>query len=164
MASRTLLLPTGRRHVLLKQVVRKCGVRRLASSSSKAALVAASERIHQDNDYAYHAWGLAATAAAGLAYTQERPQCAAKAAVASSWGAAATEVPPSSSSSKHAPRNVMLHPRRSIRARNLEDKYNVEWDIILGEGAYGSVHPARLAATGEKVCFSSIRFARSLSS
>ena len=49
------------------------------------------------------------------------------------------------------PRNVMLHRMRSLRARNLNDKYRVDWDKVLGEGAYGSVHPARLAATGEKV-------------
>jgi hypothetical protein len=33
----------------------------------------------------------------------------------------------------------------------LDEKYKVEWEKVLGEGAYGSVHPARLAATGEKV-------------
>jgi hypothetical protein len=49
------------------------------------------------------------------------------------------------------PRNVMLHRMRSVRGRNLEDKYNVDWSLKLGEGAYGSVYPARLATTGEKV-------------
>jgi len=48
-------------------------------------------------------------------------------------------------------RGVMLHRTRSNRTRGLADKYNVDWDMCLGEGAYGSVHPARLAATGEKV-------------
>jgi len=48
-------------------------------------------------------------------------------------------------------RNVMLHRMRSVRARHLDDKYNVYWKNVLGEGAYGSVHPARLAATGQKV-------------
>ena len=48
-------------------------------------------------------------------------------------------------------RNVMLHRMRSIQARNLDEKYNVDWKNVLGEGAYGSVHPARLSATGEKV-------------
>lgn len=33
----------------------------------------------------------------------------------------------------------------------MTDKYNVDWDTVIGEGAYGSVHPARLALTGEKV-------------
>ena len=53
------------------------------------------------------------------------------------------------------PRNVMLHRMRSGLARGLNDKYNVDWKTVLGEGAYGSVHPARLANTGEKVrqCF-----------
>ena len=54
-------------------------------------------------------------------------------------------------SSKNQPRNVMVHRLRSLRGRSLNEKYNVEWKQVLGEGAYGSVHPARLAATGEKV-------------
>eukprot|EP00977_Amphora_coffeiformis_P004490 scaffold965_cov158-Amphora_coffeaeformis.AAC.14 len=33
----------------------------------------------------------------------------------------------------------------------MSQKYTVDWKVVLGEGAYGSVHPARLAATGEKV-------------
>ena len=45
----------------------------------------------------------------------------------------------------------MLHGRRSLRGRGLEQKYIVDWKNVLGEGAYGSVHPARLKATGEKV-------------
>ena len=52
---------------------------------------------------------------------------------------------------RRQPHNVMLHRKRSIRGRNLNEKYNVDWSKCLGEGAYGSVHPARLAATGEKV-------------
>jgi Protein kinase domain len=60
----------------------------------------------------------------------------------------------SSSSSK--PRNVMLHRLRSVRGRNLTDKYLVDWNTVLGEGAYGSVHPARLRATGEKVALKKI--------
>jgi hypothetical protein len=45
---------------------------------------------------------------------------------------------------------------RSVRGRNLEDKYNVDWSTKLGEGAYGSVYPARLATTGEKVSLSRV--------
>lgn len=48
-------------------------------------------------------------------------------------------------------RNIMLHRMRSLRGRHLDDKYNVDWKTVLGEGAYGSVHPARLATTGQKV-------------
>lgn len=40
---------------------------------------------------------------------------------------------------------------QSMRGRGLNEKYTVDWKQVLGEGAYGSVHPARLAATGEKV-------------
>ena len=49
------------------------------------------------------------------------------------------------------PRNVMLHRMRSVRARNLQEKYDIAWKTKLGEGAYGSVYPGRLSATGEKV-------------
>ena len=48
-------------------------------------------------------------------------------------------------------RNVMLHRMRSVRARHLDEKYNVDFSNVLGEGAFGSVHPARLASTGQKV-------------
>lgn len=60
----------------------------------------------------------------------------------------------SSSSSKtptSQPRNVMIHRMRSLKGRGLNEKYRVDWHTVLGEGAYGSVHPARVAATGEKV-------------
>ena len=56
------------------------------------------------------------------------------------------------SAAKNQPRNVMVHRLRSLRGRSLNEKYNVDWKNVLGEGAYGSVYPARLAATGEKVC------------
>lgn len=49
------------------------------------------------------------------------------------------------------PRNINLKKMRSLRGRALEDKYAVDWKTVLGEGAYGSVHPARLRSTGEKV-------------
>jgi hypothetical protein len=44
-----------------------------------------------------------------------------------------------------------LRRMRSLPATSLSDKYLVDWTQTLGEGAYGSVHPARLASTGEKV-------------
>jgi len=58
--------------------------------------------------------------------------------------------------SKAPPRNVTAHRMRSLRARNLDDKYRVDWKTVLGEGAYGSVHPARVANTGEKVALKKI--------
>jgi len=64
---------------------------------------------------------------------------------------------------KQEPRNVMLHRMRSMRGRGLNEKYKVDWKQVLGEGAYGSVHPARLAATGEKVRKMIIRFRLSFS-
>jgi Serine/threonine protein kinase len=58
--------------------------------------------------------------------------------------------------SNSQPRNVMLHRHRSTSSRSLSAKYNVDWKTVLGEGAYGSVHPARLASTGEKVALKKI--------
>jgi len=55
-----------------------------------------------------------------------------------------------------AARNVMLHRKRSKAGRDLHSKYKVDWKTVLGEGAYGSVHPARLASTGEKVALKKI--------
>ena len=53
---------------------------------------------------------------------------------------------------QNQPRNVMpLHRMTSTAGRGLKDKYKVDWKTVLGEGAYGSVHPARVAKTGEKV-------------
>ena len=57
---------------------------------------------------------------------------------------------------KKGPKNVMLSRLRSLRGRSLSDKYTVNWKQVLGEGAYGSVHPARLKATGEKVALKKI--------
>lgn len=48
-------------------------------------------------------------------------------------------------------RATNLRQFRSINERGMSQKYTVDWNVVLGEGAYGSVHPARLAATGEKV-------------
>lgn len=56
----------------------------------------------------------------------------------------------------NSPRNVMLHKMRSLKGRSLTAKYLVDWQTVLGEGAYGSVHPARLRATGEKVALKKI--------
>ena len=49
------------------------------------------------------------------------------------------------------PRNIMLHRMKSLRARCLQDKYDINWHVVLGEGAYGAVYPGKLASVGEKV-------------
>ena len=41
---------------------------------------------------------------------------------------------------KDKARNVMLHRMRSVRGRDLSEKYNVDWRNVLGEGAYGYVY------------------------
>lgn len=75
--------------------------------------------------------------------------CDTKNQTASHWNSSGTVKDFMSRSGQ--PRNVMLHRMRSARARNLEEKYDIAWDTKLGEGAYGSVYPGRLSATGEKV-------------
>jgi hypothetical protein len=44
----------------------------------------------------------------------------------------------------------MLHRLRSVKARSLQDKYDINWEVVLGEGAYGAVYPGKLRSTGEK--------------
>ena len=77
--------------------------------------------------------------------------CEAATATSTASASSSSSSNANSSSSSPNPRNVMLHRMRSVRGRGLDDKYIVDWKTILGEGAYGSVHPARLRATGEKV-------------
>jgi hypothetical protein len=67
-----------------------------------------------------------------------------------------------SASRLQQPRNVMINRMRSVAGRGLNEKYKVDWNTVLGEGAYGSVHPARLALTGEKVRESVCVYAREI--
>lgn len=103
-------------------------------------------------------WHFGVMGAAALLIAQQQQEetlkCEAQVAATEPWKDPAVV----EKNSKHGPRklsnkpkNVMLHRMRSLRARSLNDKYNVDWDNVIGEGAYGSVHPARLALTGEKV-------------
>ena len=71
-----------------------------------------------------------------------------------------TEAEPRRKASVHNNRrhslNVMLTRMKSVSGRGLNEKYKVDWNTVLGEGAFGSVHPARLALTGEKVALKKI--------
>lgn len=80
--------------------------------------------------------------------TENVAKCDAAQKIAANW--------PPGNSSDGPRRNVMLHRMRSVRARHLDDKYNVNWTNVIGEGAYGTVHPARLKLTGEKVALKKI--------
>ena len=51
----------------------------------------------------------------------------------------------------------MLQHRRSRLSRDLEDKYDPDWKNVLGEGAYGSVHLAKVRETGETVALKKVR-------
>jgi hypothetical protein len=98
---------------------------------------------------------LVATAAAGVLYcvlnTREDSACETKNAFPFSPLTARAEPRKFKTQIIHEPKNVMLHRMRSAAGRGLNDKYKVDWKTVLGEGAYGSVHPARLACTREKV-------------
>jgi len=53
-------------------------------------------------------------------------------------------------------KNVMLRSFRSKMARNLEQKYQVDWKTPLGEGAYGKVYLAMNINTKENVALKKI--------
>ena len=53
-------------------------------------------------------------------------------------------------------KNVMLRSFRSKMARNLEQKYRVDWKTPLGEGAYGKVYLAMNISTKENVALKKI--------
>lgn len=177
MASRTLLLRTRPQGLLAlsRRIQRHRGVvnsvKRLASSAPKSA-AAPILASHAPNEQDHHSVMLPtlmalAAVAVGAAYSHTfNTECEAATATWSSApsdaaaAAAAAPVrnskPPTRQHNMMQPRNVMLHRMRSVRGRNLEDKYNVDWSTKLGEGAYGSVYPARLATTGEKVSVSRV--------
>lgn len=49
------------------------------------------------------------------------------------------------------PRNVMLHRFRSNKARHLPEKYDVDWNTVLGFGTYGAVYSGKKSSNGERV-------------
>ncbi|KAL9182151.1 hypothetical protein ACHAXT_012803 [Thalassiosira profunda] len=59
-----------------------------------------------------------------------------------------------------ASRKSLLHRRSrhgsEEKEMDMEEKYKIDHMTILGEGAYGRVHPARLVSTGEKVALKKI--------
>lgn len=158
MASRTLLL-LRRRHALVASIVhrnvyprQRLPTRTFASSSlakkpAAAVIATTSERIQHDESSSLAALA-AAVVVSSVAYAASNHNQKCLNAAATAWDPTIARQPQTATKQ---PRNVMLHRMRSVRGRNLEDKYKVDWSTVLGEGAYGSVHPARLAVTGEKV-------------
>lgn len=98
------------------------------------------------------------TTAAKAALTDDATTAAAALLLASA-AAAAVMAQQQQPSTQTEPRRISSLPHRtsnlsrfrSVTDRGMNSKYHVDWKVVLGEGAYGSVHPARLAATGEKV-------------
>jgi len=135
--------------------------RRAASTRAAAAASLAGQDYWRESESSFYGVGVAvaaavAASAAACKYTYQREKEMAQ-----------CESPIQLQRSKRAPaqkllaggaaRNVMLHRMRSLRARDLSEKYRVDWRTVLGEGAYGSVHPARHSATGEKVALKKMR-------
>jgi len=53
-------------------------------------------------------------------------------------------------------KNVMIRSFRSKLSRNLEDKYLIDWNCALGEGAYGKVYLAKNKTTKEEAALKKI--------
>jgi hypothetical protein len=123
-------------------------LRKLLSTAAKRRL--GGKEACQNN---WSTGALAAVAAAAVLFMESNRQDGTASyceMTAASWQDVVSSGKSPRKLSKHA-QNVMIHSRRSLRARSLDDKYNIDWETVIGEGAYGSVHPGRLAATGEKV-------------
>jgi hypothetical protein len=133
-------------------------VRVLSSSSSMAANTTQQQQQQQPLLSPWAAVGALALLAGVTTYTTTSSSSTAIAGNDHGLSAEQQHHPQSSSSSvvDGAAKNIMLHRMRSKRGRSLNDKYNIDWTVRLGEGAYGSVHPARLRATGEKVALKQI--------
>lgn len=136
--SRIHLLHDVRRHAKLQSRVMSTSTNSQQSDSSKDVVAAALVSA------------VAAGALFTIADTKDQSACDTKASF-SLHSITAEAEPRRFMTARQQPRNVMLHRMRSGAGRGLNDKYNVDWNTNLGEGAYGSVHPARLAVTGEKV-------------
>ena len=64
--------------------------------------------------------------------------------------------PHSPSLSKYSLFHRRSKQQRQARGTDMNTKYDIDWKHVLGEGAYGRVHPARVVATGEKVALKKI--------
>jgi hypothetical protein len=149
MSSGTAIRTAWRRHRLIA-VCRTAASRRLRNGRSFGAVASASQTLHEQRADVFGmtemalAGGLLAAYAAMTLSDGGNNETACEAVQSDSFE-------PMIPLNKQQPRNVMIHRMRSLKGRNLNDKYKVDWKTVLGEGAYGSVHPSRVAVTGEKV-------------
>lgn len=139
-----------------RREIQRSKTRTSAFESSRALSCGCNVRRTEDSTPDIFTAALVATAAAGtlcsVSCTRENSACDAKRTFAP-FQPLTSKAEPRRFKTMHQPRNVMLHRMRSAAGRGLNAKYKVDWKTVLGEGAYGSVHPARLAITGEKVSF-----------
>ena len=143
---------TSHRGVATK-CIRRNLTRRFATSSNAAAASASSKQEESTNISPAVLVSAIVAGAIALKGSKEESSCdTARSASRTPFSLPSlAHAEPRRSMTMQQPRNVMLHRMRSGAGRSLNDKYKVDWKTVLGEGAYGSVHPARLAATGEKV-------------
>lgn len=119
-------------------------IRPLSTRPMAAAIAAHANRARNNHhDGGNHWYNVESAATAAMLFL-------AAAAAASIPFGPTTQTEPRRSPSIN-PRAATIGRFNSINEQGLSHKYNVDWKVVLGEGAYGSVHPARLAATGEKV-------------
>jgi hypothetical protein len=111
---------------------------------------------YQNQNHLYYPSALCAAAVASLAVADKLVDCEMELQQPSAESNLVVDGTTKESRLPTTPRNVNLKKMRSLKGRTLEDKYAVDWKTVLGEGAYGSVHPARLRATGEKVALKKI--------
>ena len=139
-----------------RREIQRSKTRTSAFESSRALSCGCNVRRTEDSTPDIFTAALVATAAAGTlcsaSCTRENSACDAKRNF-TPFQPLTSKAEPRRFKTMHQPRNVMLHRMRSAAGRGLNAKYKVDWKTVLGEGAYGSVHPARLAITGEKVSF-----------
>ena len=116
------------------------GRQRQVTTTAKKAAAVATATITNDEEALWKCTAAALLLASGIAVLQSNNNVN-----------TTTQAEPRRVPSLNSARSSNLNRFRSITDRGMNSKYIVDWKVVLGEGAYGSVHPARLAATGEKV-------------
>jgi Protein kinase domain len=130
-----------------------------AAATTAGAAIVGIQSLDRDNDWSTNPVTHCAAAATSAAPTVTAPYFLSKrnaTATSSSSESRGGPVPIGGAEDARFPGVKLLHRMQSVTSRGLNEKYHVDWDTVLGEGSYGSVHPGRLAATGEKIALKRI--------
>mmetsp|Transcript_3436 Transcript_3436/g.5370 ORF Transcript_3436/g.5370 Transcript_3436/m.5370 type:complete len:866 (+) Transcript_3436:173-2770(+) len=148
------MIPT-RPQVLARLQLRRLNLNKISTAGSQAQRAAASQatNAYEHTNYSEACWiaafgGLTALATGVAAYNKTTAECQEMLHKPPPADAPSVGMGPA--------KNIMLHRLRSVRARDMTEKYKVTWDKVLGEGAYGAVYPAYHIQTGEKVALKKI--------